>query len=218
MEGSPLRAHAAWLGLTATLDWLPLPSLVLAPDGTALGANQAWAAFTAAPPEDAHGAGWLGVVDPPERGPLRARLCEAAAVGQAGSGDIRLAGPAGVRWSRWWWQPGLAGRLLVCVADLDGHQPRDDDPGYPDRRRLARFAAPSFLPAGIYAGTDVALDLAGMVVDRLLRAGLTLQSAADAVSGPAADQLRRAVDEQDAIIRDLRSAVFQLQQREYPQN
>ncbi len=39
----------AWLEVTAALDWLPLPSLVLACDGTALAANVAWAALSAAP-------------------------------------------------------------------------------------------------------------------------------------------------------------------------
>lgn len=138
-EGSRLQEHAAWLEVTAALDVLPVPSLVLASDGTALGANEAWAALAAAPSEVACGEGWLGIVDPLDRGPLRGRLCDAAAAGQAGSADFRLAGPAGGRWSRWWWRPGPAGRLLVCAADLDEHQPGHDDPWHQGHGPLARL-------------------------------------------------------------------------------
>lgn len=106
--------------------------------------------------------------------------------------------------------PGETAEALIARACLAMRSARVD--------QLARFATPSFFPAHIYAGTNVALDLAGMVVDRLFGAGLTLQSAADVADGPAADRLRRAVDELDAIIHDLRSAVFRLQQPEYPQN
>jgi GGDEF domain-containing protein len=138
-EGSRLQEHAAWLEVTAALDLLPVPSLVLASDGTALGANEAWAALAAARAEAARGEGWLGLVDLLDRGPLRARLCEAAAAGQAGSADFQLTGPAGGRSSRWWWRPGPAGRLLVCVADLDEHQPHHDDPWHQEHGRLARL-------------------------------------------------------------------------------
>lgn len=119
--------HAAWLELTTALDWLPLPSLVLASDGLALAANKAWAVLSAAPAEVARGEGWLGVVDPADREPLRARLCEAATVGEVGDADFRLADLAGGRRSRWWWRSGPVGRLLVCVADLDAHQPHGDN-------------------------------------------------------------------------------------------
>jgi GGDEF domain-containing protein len=138
-EGARLQEHAAWLEVTAALDLLPVPSLVLTSDGTALGANEAWAALSAAPSEVARGEGWLGIVDPLDRGPLRGRLSEAAAVGQAGSADFQLAGPAGGRLSRWWWRPGPAGRLLVCVADLDEHQPRHPDPWHQEHGPLARL-------------------------------------------------------------------------------
>jgi GGDEF domain-containing protein len=137
--GRRLQEHAAWQEVTAALDLLPVPSLVLASDGTALGANEAWAALAAAPSEVARGEGWLGTVDPLDRGPLRGRLCEAVAAGQAGSADFRLAGLAGGRWSRWWWQPGPAGRLLVCVADLDEYQPGHDDLWHQEHGPLARL-------------------------------------------------------------------------------
>jgi GGDEF domain-containing protein len=138
-EGSHLQEQASWLEVTAALDLLPVPSLVLASDGAALDANEAWAALAAAPSEAARGEGWLGIVDPLDRAPLRGRLCEAAARGQAGSADFQLTGPAGERWSRWWWRPGPAGRLLVCVADLHEHQPRPDEPWHQGHGPLARL-------------------------------------------------------------------------------
>jgi GGDEF domain-containing protein len=138
-EASGLQEHAAWLEVTAALDLLPLPSLVLASDGTALAANEAWAALSGAPAEAAYGEGWLGVVDLLDRGALQGRLCEAAAAGQAGDADFQLAGLAGGRLSRWWWRLGPAARLLVCVADLGEHQPRDDHPWHQEHGPLARL-------------------------------------------------------------------------------
>jgi len=129
----------AWPDVTAALGCLPLPSLVLASDGAALDANDAWAAFSAASPEAMRGDGWLSVVDPLDRDRLRARLREAAAAGQAGSCDVRLTGRAGGRWSRWWWRSGPARRLLVSVADIDEHQPRDAHAWSHDHGSLARL-------------------------------------------------------------------------------
>jgi diguanylate cyclase (GGDEF)-like protein len=126
-EGNPFWEHAAWLEMVAALDWLPLATLVLTADGTVLGANRAWAALSAAPAEAARGDGWLRVVEPLDREPLRSRLREAAAVGETGCADFRLARSQGSRWSRWWWRPGPAGRLLACVTDLEEGPPRDDD-------------------------------------------------------------------------------------------
>jgi PAS domain-containing protein len=120
----PFWAHAAWLEMTAALDWLPLAALVLAPDGTALTANEAWVTLFEAPAEAAHGDGWLRVVAPRDRGALRALLREVVP-GETGCSDFRLVGPVGERWSRWWWLPGPAGRLIACVADLDERPPHD---------------------------------------------------------------------------------------------
>lgn len=124
---NPFGEHAAWLEMVAALDWLPLASLVLASDGSALGANQAWAALSAAPAELARGDGWLRVVEPLDREPLRARLREAAAAGESGCADFRLAGSAGGQRSRWWWRPGPARRLIACVTTLEERFARDDD-------------------------------------------------------------------------------------------
>ena len=126
-DGNPFWGHAAWLEMVAALDWLPLAALVLTADGTVLGANQAWAALSAAPAEAARGDGWLRVVAPLDREPLQSRLREAAAVGETGCADFRLARPQGSQWSRWWWRAGPAGRLIACVTDLNEGSPRDDD-------------------------------------------------------------------------------------------
>jgi GGDEF domain-containing protein len=353
--GNPFWAHAAWLEMIAALDWLPLASLVLTFDGSAVGANQAWAALSAAPAETARGDGWLRVVEPLDREPLRARLREAAAVGESGCADFRLAGVAGERWSRWWWRPGPARRLIVCVTDLDERPPRDDDRwrddhgppvrlmrrsefvnlvgralrrsrgngasvaviavsldgtaaspgvnGQPDHDVLLRNVAERILgaaqtakaaalvgrdefavlcddlhapaDAGIAArrireameqpldiagtavsiaaatgfllasspsetaealvararlaarpvspdqparavGTDPGLDLAEMAVHRLFGVGRTVQAAADLVHGPAAERVQQAVDELDAIIRDIRTAAFERRHPGHP--
>ena len=189
-EGSRLQEHAAWLEVTAALDLLPVPSLVLASDGTALDANGAWAALSAAPSEVARGEGWLGIVDPLDRGPLRGRLCEAAAVGQAGSADFQLAGPAGERWSRWWWRPGPAGRLLVCVADLDEHQPRHDDPWHQEHGPLARLVRRSEF-----------VTLAGRALRRARCDGTHVAVLAVRLDGTAAAHHGAGQPDDDAVIR-----------------
>jgi hypothetical protein len=70
---------------------------------------------------------------------------------------------------------------------------------------------PAFFPPGPAAGTDAGSALAGMVVHRLFGVGLTLQSAAGLAGGPVAERLQQAVDELDAIIRDVRTAAFKFQ-------
>ena len=55
-----------------------------------------------------------------------------------------------------------------------------------------------------------------MVVHRLFGVGLTLQSAAGLAEGPVAARLQQAVDELDAIIRDVRTAVFRFQNQRHP--
>ncbi len=90
-----------------------------------------------------HGDGWLGVAGPLDREPLRAGLCEAAAVGES-------------------------------VSPGSGH--------------------------GCWAGI-----LPGMVVHRLFGIGLILHSAVGLANGPVAYRLRQAVEELDAIIRDVRT-------------
>ncbi len=114
--------------LGGALDLLPLPSLVLAGDGSAMAVNGGWTRLSGVSAAASRGEGWLGALEPLDRGPLRRRLAGAAAASEPGSGDFRLAGPGGDQWCRWWWQPGAPGQLVVCVADLDQPVPRDSVP------------------------------------------------------------------------------------------
>jgi len=170
------------LDTAVRLDQLPLATLILAGDGTAVKANQAWAALTARAPETACGDGWPGLLAPADRGAFEALLRAAARAGQAGSAEVRLAGPGPERTSRWWWRPGPAGQLVVCVAELDGLLPQDPD--------------------------DV-LSVLALVVHRLFGIGLEVQSAAGVVDRPTADRLQLVVDELDELIRDARSMAFE---------
>ena len=164
------------------LDQLPLATLVLAGDGTAVQANQAWAALTAGAPEATRGDGWPSLLAPADRGAFEARLRAAALAGQAGSAEVRLAGPGAERASHWWWRPGAAGQLVVCVAEIDGLVPQ---------------------------GSDDVLDVLALVVHRLFGIGLEVQSAAGLVDGSASARLQLVVDELDGLIRDARSMAFE---------
>jgi hypothetical protein len=164
------------------LDQLPLATLVLAGDGTAVQANQAWAALSAGAPETADDDGWAGLLAPADRGAFEARLRAAAQAGQAGSAEVRLAGPGAERTSFWWWRPGPAGQLVVCVAEVDGLVPR---------------------------GSDDLLDVLALVVHRLFGIGLEAQCAAGLVDGSAAGRLQQVVDDLDELIRDARSMAFE---------
>lgn len=114
--------------LGGALELLPLPSLVLAGDGSAVAVNREWTRLSRVSADTSMGEGWLGALEPLDREPLRRLLVGATAVGEPGSGDFRLAGPDGDRWCRWWWRPGAPGQLMVCVADLDQPVPRDSVP------------------------------------------------------------------------------------------
>jgi PAS domain S-box-containing protein len=60
----------------------------------------------------------------------------------------------------------------------------------------------------------IARDLHDTVIQRLFAVGLSLQAALTrAAAGPAADRIGRAIDDIDATIRDLRSAIFALHTR-----
>ncbi len=164
------------------LDQLPLATLILADDGTAVKANQAWAALTAGAPETARGDGWPGLLAPADRGAFEALLRGAAHSGQAGSAEVRLASTGPERTSRWWWRPGPAGQLVVCVAEVGGQVPQ---------------------------GSDDVLDVLALVVHRLFGIGLEIQSAAGVVDGPVAGRLQLVVDELDELIGDARSMAFE---------
>ena len=170
------------LDTAVRLDQLPLATLILAGDGTAVTANQAWAALTAEAPEAARGEGWPGLLAPTDRRAFEALLRAAARAGQAGSAEVRLASPGPERTSRWWWRPGAAGQLVVCVAEVAGPVPR---------------------------GPDDVLDVLALVVHRLFGIGLEIQSAAGVADGPAFGRLQQVVDELDELIGDARSMAFE---------
>jgi PAS domain-containing protein len=117
---------AALPELIAALDWLPVASLLLTEDGSALVANEAWTDLSGVQAEDSLRRAWLDAVEPLHRALLMARLREAATSGRAGSADFRLDHKAGGRLSRWWWRLGPAGRLVLCVASLGDEIPQDD--------------------------------------------------------------------------------------------
>jgi hypothetical protein len=75
-----------------------------------------------------------------------------------------------------------------------------------DRRQLA--AGPG--PAGAVADIDVRIELTSGVIRRISGVALTLASAASLVDGLAAARVHDAVDELDALIRDIRANVFEL--------
>lgn len=189
-DGNPFWGHAAWLEMVAALDWLPLAALVLTADGTVLGANQAWAALSAAPAEAARGDGWLRVVAPLDRGPLRSRLREATAVGESGCADFRLARPEGGRWSRWWWRPGPAGRLIACVTDLNEGAPRDDD-----RWRRGHDA-----PARLVRRSEF-VNLVGRALRRSRTSHADLAVVAVSLGGLANTHSATGQDDRDAVLR-----------------
>ncbi len=174
-------------GLAAALDLLPVASLVLTAGGSALAVNEEWALLSAVPGWASLGEGWLGAVAPADREPLRRLLAGAVAAGKPGSAEFRLTGSGGDgQPSRWWWRPGAPGRLVVCVAGLDRPHP----------------------PTRATPAADEPADAVSGLVHRLFGIGLTLESAAGLAGGPVRDRLQHAVDELDAVIRDIRSAVF----------
>jgi PAS fold len=177
-SASPDADRSASPDMGVRLDQLPLATLILAGDGTAVTANQAWAALAARIPEAARGDGWLGLLAPADRGAFATVLRAAAQARQAGSAEVRLASAGPERTSRWWWRPGPAGQLVVCVAELGGLVPR---------------------------GSDDVLDVLALVVHRLFGIGLKAQSAVGVADMPAADRLQLVVDELDELIRDARS-------------
>lgn len=63
----------------------------------------------------------------------------------------------------------------------------------------------------------IARDLHDQVIQRLFATGMSLQGALPLVRSPAAeDRVRRAVDDLDETIRDIRAAIFTLQPRDQP--
>ncbi len=184
-EESRAGARQQVASLEAALAWFPVASLLLSADGTALAVNPAWAELTRVSEQDSLGYGWLDAVAPPERGALGASMRVAAALGESGTAYCHVGAAVGGRPTRWWWRPGPAGGLVVCVAGSGDGQ-----------------------DALITQRTEITVDLASAVVHRLFSVGLLLQSACDDNGHPWAAQLQHAVDLLDDVIRDIRDMVF----------
>jgi hypothetical protein len=190
------------LGLTAWLDRLPIPVLVLDAGGSVLAANAAWATLW---PQPADGQGWLNAVEPAFRLALGARLRLAAAAAEPGCVDCPVTGPDGGRWSRWSWQP-IPDGMIVCVAVLDDGQARvllpvRADTGDPPAQASSRPAV----------HTAISADVAMAVVHRIFEAGLALESAASLLGAPMATLVLRILDDLDQLVRDIRNQVFKPQ-------
>jgi hypothetical protein len=183
-------------GLATWLGWLPIPALVLAPDGSAIAANAAWATLS---PAAAHGQGWLEAAEPTFRTALGARLRLAAAAGEPGSADCPVTGSGGSRWSWWWWQPIPPGGLVVCVAVMDDGQARVP---LPARDPPAQAHAQADLHTGISA------DAAMAVIHQIFQAGLALETAASLLDAPMVTLVLRILDDLDQLVRDIRSTVL----------
>lgn len=209
-----VREPAVWPGLVAGIGWLPVASLVLAADGSAVAVNDAWLILSRLGRNAWRGEGWLRAVESIDRSAVRARLRLAAASGEPGSTDCLLAnprgqrdcllaGPGGQRRSRWWWRPGPAGELVVCVAGLDRGGAREPG-GWPASVGLGRGA-------GAAARTGIGGKLATAVIGRILGAALIMESVTGSAGDLAAARLRHAADELDATIRDIWRAALERQ-------
>jgi hypothetical protein len=197
--------------LTAGLNRLPMASLLLAPDASAIAANEAWTELSQRPWGESRGDGWLLAVAPRNRQPLRAQLQVAAAGGERGSTDCQLVTLRGELWSRWWWRARPAGGLIVCVADMtvtdrdwlaapDPEEGSDDDSGL----QMVRWSARAFLDL------DTRVELASTVIHRIFGIGLTLESALGMVAGSGAERVQQAVNELDELIKDIRTITLAL--------
>ncbi len=193
MGEPPAQWRPTWIG------WLPVPALILTSDGTAVAANDAWAALS---PVSADGEGWLQAVGPALRPALMASLRLAAAAAESGTADCRVAGTAGGRWSRWWWRPAPQQHLVVCAAVIDEGQPASFGLGH-------NGDSPAALAAWSTPGPQAGSELAEAVIHRIFRAGLMLASAASLLDGSAAAGTLRAVAELDELVRDIRRAALQ---------
>jgi len=172
-EPSAPPERETWLG------WLPLPSLILAADGSAVAVNPLWATVLGSGADR-----WLDAVEPPFRAALGERLRLSAAAGEPGRADCWVTGLGGGRWSRWWWHPIPPRNVLVCVGVIGDGQ----------------AAAP---------GSSINTDLATAVADRIFAAGLALESAADMLDGPMAAMILRVLDDLERMVEQTHSAAIQ---------
>ena len=92
----------------------------------------------------------------------------------------------------------------------DERSPRDQEDRFPGEGELA--SVPDLLPLAASdsaaAGQDDLVDVVALMVHRLFGIGLVLESASGLADEPVAARLQYAVDELDAVIRDVRAAAF----------
>jgi len=193
-------------GQQTWVNWLPLPALILAADGSAVAANPAWASALAA-----DGDRWLDAVEPPFRRVLEARLRLAVAASEPGRADCQVTGPRGSQWSRWWWHPVPPQNLVVCVDVIGDGQasaalPARSNTPDPPARAGGQDAC----------GTRISADLATAAIGRIFEAGLALESAASLLEGPLASLAQHALEDLDQLVHHIRSAVFRQQTNSAP--
>ena len=171
--------------MTAAIEVVPVACLVVDQDGAAVAANQAWAALSGIPVDDALRDGWLQAIDALDRMALRALVQDAAVGGIDGSGYFRIAVPGAEQWSRWAWGPLPPRRLIVTVMGVADAMPGDG----------------SKQPA-------TAVEVANMVAHRLFGVGLLMQSAAAGADPRGRSRIEEAIGEIDSVIRDVRALLF----------
>jgi hypothetical protein len=188
--------HEDWL------NWLPLPAVIVAADGSAATMNSAWATLLGTT-----GGRWLDAVEPPLRPALRARLRLAVATGETGSADCWVTGTGESkrgRLSRWWWHPVPPHNLVVCVGMIEDGQAAAPLTAPGDARGPADrgFAGPS-------PGVSISAEVAMAAVRRIFEAGLALESAAGLLEQPLAGPVLRALADLDQLVNQIRSMVFE---------
>jgi diguanylate cyclase (GGDEF)-like protein len=120
-EGPVGDGHPA----AVVVDSIPLPALALEAGSRAVAVNAAWSGLVGSGPRGSLGRAWVDQVDRRDRTHIRQQLEAAARSDRPGMSECRVIGPAGPRWTRWWWAQSAAGSLVVCVADVDDERERE---------------------------------------------------------------------------------------------
>jgi diguanylate cyclase (GGDEF)-like protein len=116
MSTSPVAPLDTLDGEISSIDLVPLPLLVLEDDLRAVAVNAAWEQMSGCSGHDCRGTLWWNRIDARDRESLRRSLGSAEPVGV--EVEHRLVTAEGTRWTRWWWQR-RAGRIWVCLADVE---------------------------------------------------------------------------------------------------
>jgi diguanylate cyclase (GGDEF)-like protein len=111
----------------ASVTDLPLAVLVVDRSGSLAAKNEPWCRLTGLTGDASAGTGWLDAVDESDRQLLLDRLRRCDASGRVVVADVRIDGPRGVRWTRWWCRGDLSGGRHICVADVHDDRAREAD-------------------------------------------------------------------------------------------